>query len=859
MDPPAASAANLTREEARERSTLVAEIRYAVELDLTPGGAGDPDHFLSSSTVRFRCTRPGATSFLDFAPGEICELTLNGRRLAPPSAGHRVTLPDLASENLVRVVGRCPFRTDGVGLHRFRDPADGLIYCYTHFEPFDAHRVFACFDQPDCKAELTLGVRAPSTWSVIANSALAEQPVADGDATWWRFRPTPPISAYVSAVVAGPFHSLAAEHHGLPLGLHCRRSLAPYLDPDELLAVTREGLDYFPQLFGHPYPFDRYDQVFVPEFNAGAMENAGCVTVAEGYLFRGRVTDLERENRADTLLHEMAHMWFGDLVTMRWWDDLWLNESFATLLALLACTRATRFRDRWLDFVSVTHALARQADQRPTSHPIVAEVPDVETVHLNFDPITYEKGCAVLRQLLALLGDAAFAAGLQRYVARHRFASATLRDFLQALGEASGRDLTPWSALWLETSGVATLRIATRPAAEGRPAEVVLEQDRGASPGPLLPHLLAVGAYVEVDGELRLGRRTVVEIAGARTPIPDLGGPPPALLLPNDGALTYAKLRLDPDSLATARERLAEVADPLARTLIWETLRDMLRDAELSMGAYLGWVERHAPREAHPRVLAPLLRNLVVALERFSAPRHAAAHRRRGARLARSVLAASPPGGDLQLGWARVAIVLSGGSGDEQGRLWLEGLLDQHQQLPGTPLDVDLRWMLVARLAALGVAGADRRVAAELDRDATDIGQRRAAAALAGRPTAEAKAAAWAAVTRDPPGPVATLRATLRGFQQSEQSSWLAPYVDRYLTALEPIWQSRDLETALTFASEAFPRHVVSQELSDRLDAVLGGAGLAPPLRRILVEGQDDVRRALRARACDAAGGGVGV
>ncbi len=853
MDPPAeAGAAILTLDEARTRSALVGSIAYAVELDLADG----PDHFRSTTTITFTAAEAGAATFVDFAPGELLEVTLNGRPLTIPPVGHRVPISGLATSNSLRIVGRCPFRNDGVGLHRFQDPTDGFTYCYSHFEPFDAHRVFACFDQPDCKGPITLSVRAPAGWTVIGNSRLIAPPAPDADAelAWWRFRPTPPISTYVSAVAAGPFHSVADEHRGLPLGLHCRRSLAPHLDSEELLTVTKQGLDFFPALFGHPYPFDRYDQVFVPEFNAGAMENAGCVTIAEGYLFRGRVTDLEREDRADTLLHEMAHMWFGDLVTLRWWEDLWLNESFATLLALLACTRATRFRDRWLDFASWTQALARQADQRPTTHPVVAVVPDIETVPLNLDRITYEKGCSVLRQLLALLGEEAFAAGLKRYIARHRFGNAELGDFLAALGAAAGRDLTAWSRVWLQTSGVTTLRVDTGSGPVTAVLDqVVVRQARTGPEGPLLPHRISLGLYHDTADGLCLRRQVPVDVAGALTPVPELRGEPrPALLLPNDGALTYAKVRLDPASLEVAEDRLADLADPLARTLVWETLRDMLRDAELPIRRYVALVERHGVGESEPRVLLPLLRNLVTAVERFSAPEHAAGLRRRVAGMAQRALTGASPGGDLQLAWTRIAISLAG---EGTGARWLGELLDGGSTLPDLPMDVELRWSIVTRLGALGDEGVDERVDAELRRDPGDIGRRHAAAARAACPTAAAKAEAWAAASEDPGCPVATARAILRGFQQAEQETWLAPYAERYLAGLEPMWRSRDLEMALTFAAEAFPRHLIDPALVDRLEAALGSDRLASPLRRVLVEGQDDCRRALRARACDAAAG----
>jgi aminopeptidase N len=466
----------LTRAEAAERGHLISDVSYDVELDLT----GPADSFASTTLVRFHCAEPGASTFLDLDALEVTTLTLNAAPLALEAfSGSRVVLTDLAAENEVRVVARCAYQHTGVGMHRFTDPVDGNTYLHTQFEPFDAHRVYACFDQPDLKASFALGVLAPAGWQVISNAPALRSGDRDGEGdgpAHWRFRPTLPISTYVTAVVAGSYEVVRDRHRDIDLGFYCRRSLASYLDTDEIIELTRQGLDFYEQLFDYPYPFGKYDQLFVPEFNFGAMENAGCVTFSESFVFRSKVTDASRQSRASTILHEMAHMWFGDLVTMRWWDDLWLNESFATYMATYALAEATRFTNAWASFANNTKAWAYRQDQLPSTHPIAADIVDTDAVRTNFDGITYAKGASVLRQLVAWVGNDAFVQGLHVYFRRHAFANATLADFLSVLEEASGRQLDRWSKQWLETAGVSTLRAQVE-SHHGRYVDVALTQE----------------------------------------------------------------------------------------------------------------------------------------------------------------------------------------------------------------------------------------------------------------------------------------------------------------------------------------------------------------------------------------------
>jgi aminopeptidase N len=835
----------LTRDEAAARAALVADVAYEVALDLTDPAA---ERFTSDTTVRFACSRPGASTFLELLDATDVRVWLNGAEITgahDPATG-RVRLAGLLDRNEVRVRARCRYEHTGVGLHRFRDPVDGETYLYTQFEPADAQRVFACFDQPDVKATFSFRVAAPDDWAVISNGA----PVGV-DGGYRVFATTPPLPTYVTAVVAGPYHRESAVHDGIDLGLWCRRSLAPHLDPDEIFEITRAGFDFFHRVFGHRYPFGKYDQCFVPEFNAGAMENAGCVTFLEQHIFRSRVTDAERERRAETILHEMAHMWFGDLVTMRWWDDLWLNESFATYMAFHALAAATRFRGAWATFANGWKTWAVRQDELPTTHPIVADIPDTAATKVNFDGITYAKGASVLRQLVAWVGEEAFFAGTARYFSRHAWGNATLADFLAALEEVSGRDLGAWSAEWLQTAGVNTLRPTWQPA-DGPAGQVfsafAIEQTAPRRWPTLRSHRLAIGLY-ERDGE-RLVRteRIELDVTGARTPVPALDGRRvPPLVLVNDDDLAYAKVRLDPGSLATLETDLGAVADPLARALCWSAAWDMVRDAELPARRYLSIVLGNVAGETEIGVVQSLLRQAAGAVELYADPSARDALRRRLADRAHRLLHAAAPASDLQLAYAGAFI---DAARDEKYLHALQRLLDGTLTIEGLAVDTELRWRIVIALAAAGVAD-DGLVDAELERDPTDMGRRRAATARAARPDPAAKEAAWERLV-DPSLPFATMRAVMAGFNRADQGHLVAAFVDRYFEALPRVWAERVPEVALSFTEGLYPTPAASEELRARTEAFVAGTDVPPPFRRLLLEGADNVARILAARACDA-------
>ena len=840
---------NLTRDEARTRAGLFTDIHYEVSLDLTRGD----ETFGVDTTIRFRCASAGVTSFVDCLAASVDWIEVNGRpQPASTFDGARIALLDLAESNVVKVVGSGAYQHTGAGLSQFKDPVDGRVYLHTQFEPFDAHRLFPCFDQPDLKGTFRFSVKAPAGWEVVSNSP-ADPPggaATDGaaGARLWTFQTTARLSTYVTAIVAGPFHVVRERHGGIDMGIYCRQSLAQYLDAAEIFEITRQGFDFYQRVFDYPYAFGKYDQLFVPEFSAGAMENAGCVTFAEGMIYRSKVTESAREWRASTILHEMAHMWFGDLVTMRWWDDLWLNESFATFMAVLALTRATRFTNAWTTFANEEKASARRQDQLPTTHPIAANVVDVESTHLNFDAITYEKGASVLRQLFAWVGEDPFFQGLRRYFRQHAFANADLQEFLAAVGAGSGRDLHAWSKEWLETAGLNTLR----PLLEhdgNRLVELTVEQEAELGWPTLRSQRIGVGLFDLDEERLTRRRRVEFDVTGASSDVPAVAGElVPDLLLLNDGDLGYAKIRLDDQSMDTVTRHLASLDDSLARALCWSAAWDMVRDAGLAARQYLPLVANNVHGETDIGVVQALQAQCESATDIYGDPANVPQARELIVRLAERSLEKAEPGSDLQLVWARTLI--SASRTPAQHAL-VRGILDGSIPYEGLQVDIDLRWHIVRSLASEGVIE-PAEIKAELERDPTDAGRRHAAGALAARPTAEAKAEAWRLIVEDPTQPLATLRAIMRGFQQPTQRPLLEPYADRYFETLGPFWKSRIIEVALAFARGMYPSLVIGERVVSQTETYLRTQAPPGPVQRILLEGQDQMRRAIRARRVDA-------
>ncbi|WP_018685157.1 aminopeptidase N [Actinokineospora enzanensis] len=854
------AAPNLTRDQAQQRAALLEVASYSIELDLTDG-LGQPGEttFGSRSTVRFTSAEPGGSTFVDIVADEVLSAELNGTVLDvsgyDPAVG--IELSALAGENELTVVARCTYMNTGEGLHRFVDPVDKGVYLYTQFETADAKRMFACFDQPDLKATYDMAVVAPESWKVISNAAAVSVGAAEGAEGVSRhvFETTQRMSTYLVALVAGPYaewHDGFTDEHGtIPLGIYCRASLAEHMDAERLFTETKQGFAFYHENFGVPYPFGKYDQCFVPEFNAGAMENAGCVTFLEDYVFRSRVTRYSYERRCETVLHEMAHMWFGDLVTMRWWDDLWLNESFATWASVLAQASATEYEHAWTSFANIEKSWAYRQDQLPSTHPVAADIPDVQAVEVNFDGITYAKGASVLKQLVAYVGLDNFLSGLRVYFGKHAWGNATLADLLNALEEASGRDLSWWSAQWLETTGLNSLRARFEVGDDGRFTEFAILQG-GAKPGrgELRTHRVAIGVYddaADAVGKLVRTHRVEIDVAGERTEVPDLVGIEQGkLVLVNDDDLTYCTMRLDPGSLTTLIDRIGDITEPLPRTLCWSAAWEMTREAELKARDFVTLVCHGLDAETEVGVVQRLLLQAQTALASYAAPAWAPTGWQLFTDRILQLARAAEPGSDHQLALVNS---LTGSVLDSAKLEVLRGWLDGSAPLPGLVVDTDLRWRLLHSQVAHGVVG-EAEIEDELKRDSTAAGHRQAERARSLRPTPEGKADAWRRAVHDDDLPNAINEAIIGGFSHPAQRPLLAPYARTYFADVADVWARRSSERAQSVALGLFPAWAVTAETVAAADEWLAGDH-PPALRRLVSEGRAGILRALAAREFD--------
>ncbi|MFF7127029.1 MULTISPECIES: aminopeptidase N [unclassified Streptomyces] len=823
----------ITRDEAQLRAQFLDVHRYSIELDLTTGD----ETFDSRTVIRFSARTDGDT-FVELKPAELRAVTLDGQPLDPETfEDERLPLRNLtAGEHELLVEAVMPYSRTGEGMHRFTDPTDGETYVYTQLFLDDVQRVFAAFDQPDLKAVFELTVTAPDGWNVLANGITEH--LGEGR---WRAAPTPPISTYLVAVAAGPWHSVRTEHRGLPFGIHCRRSLAPHLEADaeEILEVTRACFDRYHEKFEEPYPFDSYDQAFVPEFNAGAMENPGLVTFRDEFVFRSAVTETERQTRAMVIAHEMAHMWFGDLVTLRWWDDIWLNESFAEYMGYQTTAEATRFTDTWTDFGVARKAWGYDADQRPSTHPVAPEaVDDTAAALLNFDGISYAKGASALRQLVAWLGEKDFLAGINIHFKRHRFANATLADFIDSLAAATERDVHAWADAWLRTTGVDTLT----PAVESVDGVCTLAVDHAGS----RPHRVTVGLYDRDLGDEGRGRLTLRERIGLDVPqgAPESIGKRPAVILLNDGDLTYAKVRFDADSFEAVRTGLSGLPDPLTRAVVWNALRDTVRDGELPPQAYLETARAHLPLETDLAIVQGVLAFASTHVaDRFLRPEDRPAALATLSSLCRDLLRRTEDGDNPGLRLVAVRHFIDVAAHPDTIAAWLAD-----GTVPGGPeLDPELRWRILVRLAVLGATD-EAAIAAELERDPSATGREGAATCRAALPDPEAKRAAWESmfVTDDLSNYLFT--ATARGFWQPEQADLVREYVPRYYEDAVALAARRGPAIAVAAGRWAFPYHAVDAEALALGEACLNEADPVVALRRKLVDELDDLARALRVR-----------
>jgi len=856
---------NLTRLEATDRSATVHTRSYDVTLDLTRGETV----FGSSTTVRFTSTQ-GSSTFIDLIAPVVHSISLNGRALDPAEvyADSRITLTGLAADNELVVVADCAYMHTGEGLHRFTDPADGETYLYSQFEVPDSRRGFAVFEQPDLKASFTFTVTTPSSWTVLSNSPTPEPtPTEDsdgsGDAHTFAFAPTEPMSSYVTAIVAGPYvgatdEYVASDGRTVPLGVYCRKSLVEHMDSAEILDLTKRGFAYYEDLFATPYAFTKYDQIFVPEFNAGAMENAGCVTHRDDYIFRSRPVEARVERRAVTILHELAHMWFGDMVTMTWWNDLWLNESFAEFTSTLATAEITRWDQAWTTFQTLEKSWAYNQDQLSSTHPVAAEINDLHDVEVNFDGITYAKGASVLAALVGYVGRENFFAGIQRYLAAHAYSNAELGDLLRELEAVSGRDLSSWTRLWLQEAGVTTLRLEIVTDADGVITQAAVRQEIPAdSPASLRPHRVAIGSYSPTgqgaDTHLERTNRIELDVDGELTQVPELVGAKRAdVLVLNDDDLTYAKVRLDEESLSHGLTHIEAFAESLPRSIVLASAWDMVRDGELAASHFLKAALQALDVEEHSSVIQGLLGRITTCLSAFLPP----AVRRdlapgtadRLLELARAAQAGSDK--QLQLIRAVAAHAVTGEQLDV-----VAGFLEGTSALEGLDVDQDLRWDLLTGLVAAGRFG-EERIHAEEARDRTTTGRERAAEARAAIPTPEAKEATWRALVDDASMPNETQVRVLRGLTSVERRpDLLVPFVSEYVEAIDSLWSSRTFHMAENLLTGLWSCATVGLDGADpaaALEGWLESHAQAPAaLRRIVRENLDDTRRVARAQAAE--------
>ncbi len=815
---------SLTRDEAVHRADLLSVTRMEVELDLDQGA----ETFGSTTRIHLVARKEG-TTFVDCKPVTLHSATLDGQPLDVATlAEGRLPLTVTAGEHVLEVAATMAYSHDGEGLHRATDPADGQDYVFSHLFLDAAPAVFACIDQPDVKASYAVSVKAPSEWKVIGNGATT---IEDGGV--WHLAETQPLSTYFVALCAGPYVSIRDEHDGITLGLWARASMERQLQEHapEMLEVTKRSFDYFHSIFGIRYPFDDYDQVFVPEFNAGAMENPGCVVLRDSYLFRGAVGRDELLTRANTISHEMAHMWFGDLVTPLWWDDLWLNESFAEYMAHRCLVEATEYTEAWIDSTMSRKSWGYSAERKPSTHPVAGSpAPDAKSALANFDGISYAKGAAVIRQLIEFIGDDAFLTGIRAYLSAHSFGNGTLADFLRAMEEASGRELDTWSRGWLETAGVDAIEVArvagtiTRTAPEQYPA------DR--------PHVLDIATY---EGGVETSRVDLTLESG-EAPLDGLDLEAP-LVLPNAGDRTWATPLLDPQSLDALRGQLPMLSDAQARAVIWVGLRDGVAMARVDPRLLVDLAEAALVTEDNDSIFSRAGLHVTGTVIRVLLPdAEQAAARARMAAVGEKVLAAAEPGSSRALHAARL---VARTTDDVDGRLlpWAQG-----RDLPaGLEEDADFRWLLLGQLSRRGIIG-ETEIDEALEQDRTMTGQLGALTARAAIPTSEAKAAAWADLTTNRARSNHELVAISAGFWGPEDASLVTPYIERYFTDVPAMTEWLGEDALSRVASMNYPTRFVSEETLALSRACLARDDLQQGVRRAMVDGQSELEEALASR-----------
>jgi aminopeptidase N len=821
---------SLTHAEATERGALLRVRSYQVDLDLTADG----ETFRSTTRIVFDASAARAGTFLDVRPTVLHSVTVNGRALDSPIPDDgRIMLTDLAEQNEVVVVADMTYSRACEGLHRYVDPADGRVYLYAFVFIDNAPRIFACFDQPDLKAPFTFTVTVPEDWQVLGNAPATR--IGPGR---WELAETAPLATYLTTLVAGPYESFHTDHDGIPLGLHCRASLAESLkdDLDEVFEITGQCLDEYHRLFGVRYPFGKFDQVFVPEFSVLSLDHPGCVLLRELYLFRSAVPRSERETRAVVIAHGLSLMWLAGLVTNKWWDDLWLGQAFADYMAHRVTSDVTRFPGPLTTFAVRRKAQAYVADQRPSTHPVGLTGPDVQTVLLELDRISYFKGSSALRQLAARIGTPALRAGLRTYFTRHAYGTATFTDFLAALGEATGADLAEWARVWFTTAEVNTLAPEITVTGGVISAAAVLQTAPRRHP-TLRPHTLDVGLYGDEQATVR------VAVDGARTVLPQLvGRPAPKLVLLNDGDLTYAKIRFDARS-RTALPDLLPTLSPINRAMVWCALLMAVQDGAYPATDHLGLVAGMLAVESEPSIIAEVLEQARIDVaDRFLDPSYRAAALANVAGGLRGRLTAVDPDEEIWLCLCRGLIEFSADVGELRG--WLDG----STAAAGLVLDTDLAWRIRYRLAVLGGLTEDE-IAAAYQADPSTQGEQFAAKCRAARPDPAGKRATWETIVGDVDVSSYGLWALAEGFWQPEQAELTAEFVPRFFAEMPAAAKLRGDLVLDVLVRFLYPRYAASEETLRLADELLAHPDVELPLHRRVVDFTDDLRRVVAARS----------
>lgn len=853
------SGQNLTRTEAIERASIVSDVHYRVELDLTAGERS----FTSTTEIDFAAT-PGAATFVDLIAETVHEVSLNGSPL-PTSIyrDSRLKLEDLAPQNTLRVVATCLYSHTGEGLHRFTDPSDNRSYCYSQFEVPDSRRVYAVFEQPDIKADFTFTVRTPADWKVFSNSPSPVPEIA-GDSAIHRFSPTEHISSYITAIIAGPYAGKTGEltsidGRRIPLGVYCRASMIEHLDAEEIMKITKAGFAFYENAFSRPYPFRKYDQIFVPEYNAGAMENAGCITFRDEYVFRSRPVQTRVERRVETILHELAHMWFGDLVTMKWWNDLWLNESFAEYISTVATAEATDWKDIWTTFSASEKTWAYRQDQLPSTHPVVAPINDLADVQVNFDGITYAKGACVLSQLVAYVGWDNFRAGIREYFAKHEWGNATLQDLLAELEKTSGKDLVNWSKVWLEEAGLTWLKPEITRRADGKITKLRITQSVFTPGASLRPQRLAVGAYnLDTSGDKPVfvaDKRQEFDLAADGVDLDDFIGSRADVLLVNDGDLGYGKVRLDSQSLRLACEHIDAFTTSLPRSQVLTILWDMVRDAEIAASSYIEVALRALAVETNSTVISVTLRNLNTCLEDYLHPEHREASAATAAAKLWELAQAAAPDSDAQLQLVRAAARRAHAAAEIDA---IAALREGSSTLPGLQMDAEMRWNLLISLAAAGKATRDE-IDAELKRDDTVNGRERYLEAMAALPQLSTKRELFDRVYNDSSLTNDQMNSIIAGFNRADDPNLLAPFAADYFEAIADTYAKCTHETGESIIEGLYPYGLIGygetgvDVLAMTAQWLLDNAEAPAALQRMVKEAQATAQRIAAAQAKDAA------